>query len=91
MPEKLLDCANDWHIQVDFADKETPFPVEIFPTNLRPDVVIWSIMSRVVIILELTCGAEENFRDAQLRKETKYAELVSEIQETKVWKVHFFT
>jgi hypothetical protein len=48
-------------------------------------------MSRVVIILELTCGAEENFRDAQLRKETKYAELVSEIQETKVWKVHFFT
>jgi hypothetical protein len=81
MPEKLLDCANDWSIQVDFADKESPFPVEIFPTNLRPDVVVWSTMA----------GEEENFRDAQLRKETKYADLVSEIQQTKVWKVYSFT
>jgi hypothetical protein len=36
-------------------------------------------MTRKVILLELTCCAEEGIEGAQLRKENKYAALVDEI------------
>ena len=48
-------------------------------------------MSRVVVLIELTCCAEESMRDAELRKETKYTELVSEINQTQVWKASLWT
>jgi len=91
LPLALLDCANDWNIRVDFDHKQADFPVSIFPTSLRPDIVLWSEMSRVVILLELTCCAEEGITRAQLRKETKYTELLSEINAGKVWKASLFT
>ena len=48
-------------------------------------------MSRSVVLLELTCCAEEGLRQAQLRKETKYTGLVDEINSTGVWKASLFT
>ena len=42
-PTSLLTGATDWKIQVEYDDTLTPFPVEIFSTNQRPDMVIWSV------------------------------------------------
>ena len=45
----------------------------------------------MVILLELTCPAEEGISAAQLRKETRYAELLRLINEQKVWKAQLLT
>jgi len=86
----LLDYANDWKLLVDFDDRKMVFPPTICATNLRPDVVIWSMMSRVVILIELTCCAEEGVGAAQLRKEARYAELLEDINSTS-WKASLLT
>jgi hypothetical protein len=78
---QLLDYANDWKIQVDFEDRKLVFPPIICSTNLRPDAVLWSCLSRTVILLELTCCAEEGIQGAQTRKEARYSDLMQEITE----------
>ena len=94
-PERLtpsvLACANDWKIRVDFDAKQVEFPPTILATSLRPDIVLWSEMSRVVVLIELTCPAEEGMAAAQLRKETKYSELLDNINATNVWKASLWT
>jgi hypothetical protein len=77
--EGLLTFANDWKVLVDYEHQKTVFPPNIFSTSQRPDVVIWSRMTRKVVILELTCCAEEGIRAAQLRKQVRYHELVENI------------
>ena len=71
-PERLtpsvLACANDWRLRVDFDAHKVEFPPAILATPLRPDIVLWSQMSRVVVRIELTCLAEEGMRSAQLRR-----------------------
>jgi hypothetical protein len=64
----LMECANDWEVRVDFDHRKVEFPAFIVATSLRPDIVIWSRMSRIVILIELTCGAEEGMDSAQARK-----------------------
>jgi hypothetical protein len=76
---------------VDFDAKKAEFPPSILATPLRPDIVLWSRMSRVVVLIELTCPAEEGMFNAQLRKETKYSGLVDDINATEVWKPVLFT
>ena len=53
--------------------------------------MLWSQMSRVVVLIELTCPAEEGMRAAQLRKETKYSELLDSVNATNVWKASLWT
>ena len=71
--EGLLTKANDWVLLVDFEHKKIVFPPHIYPTNQRPDIIFWSRMSRSVILLELTCCAEEGVKAAQLRKQVPRA------------------
>ena len=59
------------------------FPPNFCTTALRPDAVIWSALSRTVILLELTCPAEEGIHAAQIRKEDRYADLMTQITEQK--------
>jgi hypothetical protein len=87
----LLECANDWKLRVDFDAKKAEFPPAIVATSLRPDIVLWSRMSRIVVLIELTCPAEEGMLKAQLRKETKYSALVDSISATEVWRPLLFT
>ena len=47
-------------------------------------------MSRTVILLELTCCAEEGIQGAQLRKEARYYDLMQEVVEQK-WTVKLLT
>ena len=86
----LLNGASDWNVQVDFTHNNVPFPVCICVTDERPDIVIWSPSTKTVILVELTCPAEENIRDAQHRKTSKYAGLVGQIRDNN-WTCHFFT
>ena len=48
-------------------------------------------LSRVVILLELTCCAEEGIAAAQVRKESRYQDLLTQIHETKEWTARLFT
>ena len=70
--KNLLDGAKDWKMEVDYDNNHYVFPPEIYSTNERPDIVIWSAVLRKVILIELTCPAEEGILPAQARKEAKY-------------------
>jgi hypothetical protein len=83
LQDDLLTGANDWRLLVDYDHKKIVFPPNICSTSERPDVVIWSRMSRKVILLELTCCAEEGVKAAQLRKQVRYHELVENINSSK--------
>lgn len=76
----LLDGASDWKILTDFESNKLVFPPEILSTNLRPDIVIWSISRKRVVLLELTCPAEEGFANATTRKLIRYDELMELIR-----------
>lgn len=86
----LLRTASDWKMQVDFTKYPVNFPVHICVTDSRPDIVIYSDNLRTVILIELTCPAEENIADARLRKRTKYTPLKDQIEDNK-WSCHLMT
>jgi hypothetical protein len=80
-----LGCENDWKLLVDYDHRQYVFPPVICTTSERPDVVIWSMRSRAVILLELTVP-EEGLQAAKLRKEAKYTKLLESISESNFWK-----
>ena len=55
------------------------FRPEIYGTPARPDIIIWSYASRRVILIELTCPAEEGIQAAKTRTLKRYAPLCSNI------------
>ncbi|XP_063691505.1 uncharacterized protein LOC134823837 [Bolinopsis microptera] len=86
----LLEEGNDWKLVFDEDERTRQFPQHIVNTALRPDVVIYSNTLRKVILIELTCGNEENFEDQRSRKEKRYEELMVEI-ETAGWEGYLLT
>ena len=82
----MLDYANDWKMLVDFDSARIVFPPIICSTAERPDVVLWSSLTRTVVLLELTCPAEEGIEAAQVRKEERYRHLLTQINDTRTWK-----
>jgi hypothetical protein len=76
----ILDDATDWKLLVDFDTERIIFPPVIYATIQRPDIVIWSVETKQVIMIELTCPAEEGITAAQVRKEARYATLAEEIK-----------
>ena len=66
-PQHLLSGARDWVLLVDYTHDMMVFPEFIFVTTQRPDTVICH-----VILVELTCPAEEGIAPAQERKEARY-------------------
>ena len=85
-----MEQANDWKLIFDEDERTRQFPQMIVNTALRPDVVIYSETIRRVIMIELTCGNEENFEDQRVRKLRRYEQLLVEI-ETAGWKGDLFT
>ena len=55
----LLDGCTDWRIIAD-VERQLAFPTEIISIRQRPDLVIWSVNSKKVIIAELTIPFETN-------------------------------
>ena len=73
----LLHGASDWKLLVDFERHKIMFPPEIYSTDERPDVIIWSASLRKIILIELTCPAEEGIQAASERKLRRYETLKS--------------
>ncbi|KAF7659245.1 hypothetical protein LDENG_00000630 [Lucifuga dentata] len=70
-------------------DHQLKFPHEIATTVLRPDIVLWSIPARTVIMAELTVPWEEGMEAAFERKKEKYSELSAVCMEAG-WKASTF-
>ena len=87
----LLSYANDWKLLVDLPDCNFVFPPEIYATAERPNIVIWSAKSKRVILIELTCPAEEGIEAAQVRKQARYLPLMNNIAIISSWKPLLFT
>ena len=63
----LLEGCTDWHVATDLKHNFI-FPTEIALTTKRPDIVIWSVKSKKVFVIELTVPYEENFDWAHQHK-----------------------
>ena len=50
----LLSNGNDWKLIVDLPDTNYMLPPEIYSTNERPDICIWSAKLKKLLIIELT-------------------------------------
>jgi hypothetical protein len=79
---ELLGKAKDWKIRFDLTapeagqEKNRPFPPEIIPeAGKRPDGVIWSMSSKIVIWVELTSPWEENMQVKHFFKLDHYTDL----------------
>ena len=70
----LLDGCTNWHVIAD-VDRQLAFPMEITSTQQCPDLIIWSVNSKKVIIAELTIPFETNINWALQRKLEKYKDL----------------
>jgi hypothetical protein len=79
--KSLLEDANDWQLLIDFDCNQILFPPTIVATSQRPDVVLWSARTKTVIMIELTCPAEENFIKAHIRKMDRYTLLQEQIRD----------
>ena len=62
-----------WKIEPDL-DTKLVFPVT--ETMQLPDLIVWSEEQRHIITLELSVSWEDNIKDAELRKEQRYEELI---------------
>ncbi|KAK7879857.1 hypothetical protein WMY93_033475 [Mugilogobius chulae] len=71
----LLSETQDWNM--DLGQRLT-FPAEIAATNLRPDLVLWSL--RRVYITELTVPWEDSVDEAYEQNSLKYSELAAEVE-----------
>ena len=78
-------------MSVDYTHKRAVFSPTIYPTNERPDIVLWSESSRRVLLLELTCPAEEGIEAAETRKQQRYQSLLSGINSSKCWLADLYT
>ena len=55
----LLDGCTDWRIIANI-NRQLTFPTEITSTHQRPDLIIWSVNSKKVIIAKLMIPFEAN-------------------------------
>ncbi|XP_049324773.1 uncharacterized protein LOC125789951 [Astyanax mexicanus] len=85
-PASLISSASDWEMRVDLG-RQLKFPEYVTSTSLRPDLVLTSLSSKQVLLLELTVPWEDRMEEANERKRLKYQELVEECQR-KGWKAH---
>ncbi|XP_066917441.1 uncharacterized protein [Clytia hemisphaerica] len=75
-----------WQIAADLPGRERFFPI---PTALRLDIVIWSEEKTIVYLIELTVPHEDNIDAAQIRKDERYANLLTECEENGWMAKHF--
>ena len=71
-------------------EEHTPivFLPQIAATAKRPNITIYSVKTKNVIITELTVPTEENLANAYARKKCKYQELIAEC-EKRGWSVYY--
>ena len=70
----------DYEIKADLPNTGYKFPSTAASTDLRPDLVVWSVSQHVLVLAELTICFETNFEDASRRKANKYQDLLETCQ-----------
>ena len=75
----------EWHLATDLHESLI-FPLVI--TAQRPDLVVWSDDLRRAIVMEPTVPWEENFANAEKRKDIRYDEILTEYQE-QGWNIEY--
>ena len=70
----LLEGSMDWHIATNLKHNFI-FPTEIELTTKCPDIVVWSLKAKKVLVIELTVLFEENFDWAHQHKLEKHEDL----------------
>ena len=73
-PSGLLHLAPDWTVLCDLKTKLV-VPPFLAITRLRPDLLLYSVKTKICIIIELTCCCEENIEDWHRKKFEKYDSL----------------
>ena len=85
----IFSEASDWLLRADLGGSFT-VPFLLAPTTLVPDIVIYSMEKKRVVIIELTCCCEQNFSSWHAEKARKYSlELIPNMRENG-WKVSLF-
>ena len=84
----LLHHATDWKVLHDLSNKLI-VPPFLAITELRPDVLLYSLGQKTCVIIELTCPCEENMEQWHSTKFHKYDPLCEAIK-LKGWTVHLF-
>ena len=69
-------------------DKKLVFPLEIVATTLRPDMVLWSTMAKLVYV-ELRVPWEDGVEESYARKKNKYSDLATDAAQNG-WKILIF-
>ena len=82
--KRVLDTDKVWKLAVDLEEK-LKFPECTVGTTLRPGVVVWSVSTKQVVIIELAVPLEKRVEKAQYRKGSKFAEL-QELCSRKGWR-----
>ena len=72
--------CDGYHLVSDLGEEGYHFPSHIVPTDLCPDLVMWSDHSKKLDLFELTVCFETGFDDAARRKTTRYSELASDVR-----------
>ena len=81
----LLSGNTDWHLVVDYTNRNimfSPPPPWIVATSQRREIVLRSVALKKVIMVELTCPAEEGIEAAverKLRRCTQLKQVTEEV------------
>jgi hypothetical protein len=88
-----FQSANDWKLLIDFDHERITFPPEVCATNQRPDIIIYSKKTQVILLIELTCPADEGIAAAKNRKIARYIPLIELIKSStnNHWTPHLLT
>ena len=64
----ILHSASDWKLRFDYGDDKLVVPSFLAITTLRPDILLFSTITKKVVIIELTCPCEENMSQLHVDK-----------------------
>ena len=82
----LLSTAQDWQLTVDIG-RQLNFPLHVTKTSLRPDIILVSEATKIIVMLELTVPWKERMMDAFEWTREKYKGLVLGKQGTCLWRL----
>ena len=75
--KSILDSARDWEMHIDL-ERRVKIPPEISVTNMRPDILITSQLTKQMIMVELTVPREERIEVSSELKRAKYNPIIEE-------------
>ena len=72
-----LSNGRAWEMKVDLI-QQVVVPSHIVSTRLRPDMLVWSDLEKIVYFIELTVPWEDRVEVANKLKKAKYTEMSGE-------------